>query len=292
MARELNAYATLWMASPNPRGGGSYARLEARVFITEPVVLIAKQVPLPAVTIRELANLEKSHTGKQTWIICGSMTRRHFQAQAELIHDHLKAESDPVEVGEPLPLSPDDLHKLAKDFGDGMPTILSALKFPVTLKAHAKDGTPVEWGRFRRFVKMTAEDSNDPVTVQVTGEVLGDVTVGEVGKVRGALDLGPFPRKRGTQGSLILQTDEKNLDLELDSSRLPEYMKATLSKPKVTTRGHRSWELHVEIPKNAAWGEFPRDDSPVYRDSAVYVKTKDKPPRSIRVPVMGTANDG
>jgi hypothetical protein len=291
MAKELNAYAILWMAPSNPRGGITHARLEARVIISEPVVLIAKLLQLPAVTTRELANLEKENTGKQDWIICGSITRRQFQAQAELIREHLKAESDPVELGQPIPLSPDELRKLAKDSGGQMPTILSALKFPVTLKAQAKDGTPVEWGRFRRFVKMTAEDSSDPVTVEVTGEVLGDVIVGEVGKVRGALDLGPFFRKRGTHGSLMLQTDEKNLDLELDSTRLPEYMKATLSKPK-ETRGHRSWELRVEIPANAAWGEFPRDDNLVYRDSAVYVKTKEKPPRSIRVPVMGTANDG
>jgi hypothetical protein len=290
---EFNAHATMWTGpAGGPYGGNTHARLDARVVVAEPVVLIGKHVTLPAATTRELAYPEKSKTGIQAWIMCGSVTRYHFQVHAELIHEHIKAESDPVEIGEPIPLDADDIRKLAKDFGEQMPTILSGYKVPVTLKARAKDGTPVEWGHYHRSVRMTAEDSSEPVTVVVKGEVLGDVTVGEVGKVRGSLDLGPFPRKRGKEGRVMLQTDEKNLDLELDTSRLPEYVKATLSKPRESTGGHRSWELRVEIPANAAWGEFPRDNSPVYRDSAVYVKTKEKPPRSIRVPVIGTANDG
>ncbi|HZV05880.1 MAG TPA: hypothetical protein VE999_12425 [Gemmataceae bacterium] len=286
--RDLNTHADLWIGQ---RTGTAHARLDARVLIVEPALLIAKQVTLPAVTIRELAYLEKSKAGKQDWIICGSLTRQHFHMKAELMHERIKAESDAVELGEPIPVDSEELRKETEKFGEHMPTILSGFKIPVMVKAHAKDGTPVEWGHFRRYIRMTAEDSNDSVMVEVTGEVLGDVNVGEVGKVRGTLDLGPFPRKRGTHGRIMLRTDERDLDLELDASRLPEYIKASL-KPKEMTRGHRSWELRVEIPPNAASGEFPRNDSPVYRDSAVYVKTKEKLPRSIRVPVMGTANDG
>jgi hypothetical protein len=287
MARKLNTFADLWIGQS---GGVVNARLDAHVLVVDPVVLAMKELTLPAVTTRELEKMEKQKTGQRAWIICGSMTRTHFRVQAELVHENIKPESDPMEVGEPIPLNSADIRKLIEEFGDKMPTILSGYKIPVTLKARAKDGTPAEWGHFTRLVRMTAEEDSNPVTLPVTGQVLGDVTVGEVGKLRGALDLGPFPRDRGTHASIILQTDEKNLDLELDSSRLPDFFKASLSKPEETITGHRLWKLRVEVPPGKARGEFPNANDPVYRDSAVYVKTKGKPPHSIRVPIMGTAN--
>lgn len=286
-ARTLNTFADLWIGQ---RGGAVNARIDARVLVSDPVVIAVREVTLPSVSIRELEYLEKEKTGQRGWIICGSLTRQHVQAQAELLRDGIKPEADPFEVGAPLPLDKADLSKLAKEFGDKMPTILAGLKFPVTLKAHAKDGTPAQWGHFLRNVKMTSEEGAEPVVVPVTGRVLGDVSIGEAGKVRGTLDLGPFPRKRGTNGTVILQTDEKQLQLELDKTRSADYFKATLSEPEETAAGHRLWKLRVEVPPGAAQGEFPRAD-PRYRDSAVYIKTKGKPPHSLRVPIMGTAND-
>jgi hypothetical protein len=288
-ARALNTSADLWIGR---QGGPVNAVLDVHVLVVDPVVLASKELALPAITTRELEYLEKQKTGEQCWIICGSMTRRRFRVQAELMREGIKAESDPFEVGDPIPLNSADMGKLAAEYGEKMPTLLSGFKIPVTLKARAKDGTPVQWGHFTRFIRMSAEEGNEPVAVPVTGEVLGDVVVGEVGKVRGALDLGPFPQKRGTHGSIILQTDEKNLDLELDTPRIPNYLKATLSKPEETVGGHRLWKLRVEVPPGKAQGEFPRADNPLYRDSAVYVKTKGKAAHSIRIPVMGTANNG
>lgn len=286
--KPLHTFADLWIGQ---QGGSVNARLDTRVLVVDPVVLAYKELALPAVTTRQLENLEKQKTGERDWIVCGSMTRKRFHVQAELVHEGIKPESDPLEVGEPIPLNDEDLRKLAKEFGDKLPIILSGYKIPVILKAQAKDGTPAEWGHFTRFIRMTTEEGSEPALVQVTGQVLGEVSIGEAGKVRGAVDLGPFSRNRGTNRTVILQTDEKNLELELDTSRMPEYLKASLSKPQVTGRGHRSWILRVEVPPGAASGEFPRGNDPLYRDSSVYVKTKEKQPHSLRIPVIGTAND-
>jgi hypothetical protein len=288
LARKLSTYADLWIGQP---GGTVNARLDAHVYIMDPVVLPYQEVKLPPVSLRQLENLEKNQTGQQSWIVCGSMTRTRFRIQAELVHENTKAESDPLEIGEPIPLGSGDISKLVKDFPSETPTILSGFKIPVTLKAHAKDGTPAEWGQFTRYVRMTAEGNGESVAVQVTGQVLGDVHVSEVGKVAGALDLGPFPRASGTKGRVILETDEKKLELELDKSRLPEYLRVSLKKLAETGAGHRSWKLEVEVPPNKARGEFPSSNNPLYRDSAVYVKTNGNPPHSIRIPVMGTANE-
>ncbi len=173
-----------------------------------------------------------------------------------------------------------------------MLTIQSGYRIPLTLRAKAKDGTPMDWGHFRRLVRLTSEDEGiEPVEVKVTGEVHGEVTVGDQG--RGTITLGPFRRSRGARGAIALQTDVQNLKLNLDSARLPPYLKVRFPKePEKTANGHRTWLLEVEVPPNTARGDFPRADDPAYRDSAIYVTTEEKPPRSIRIPVIGTANEG
>lgn len=289
ISRKLDTYATLWIGNPS---GTVNTRLDAHVNIVDPVLLAAKELKFPAVTTHELEELEKQNSGQRIWIICGSMTRSHFDIKAELLHEDIKAESDPVEIGAPVPLDKADYRKLAEEHGEKMPTIISGLKIPVTLKARAKDGTPAEWGYFSRYIRMIADGGNESVAVQLDGQVLGAVSISEMGKVRGSLDLGPFPRKRGTQGSINLETDAKDLDLELDTTRLPEFLKASLKKLSETGGGHRVWQLRVVVPPDKARGEFPRPRDPLYRDSAVYVKTKGKPPHSIRIPIMGTANEG
>jgi hypothetical protein len=169
--------------------------------------------------------------------------------------------------------------------------ILSGYKISVTLKDKAKDGTPIEWGSFHRLLRISGDaEGIEPAVVELTGEVEGDVYVGG-GKLGAKIDLGPFLSKRGAQGNITLHTDDKKLDLELDATRLPGYLRAKLGKP-VDTSGHRSWVLYAEIPPNEAHGDFPRSDDPIYRDSAIYVKTKEPQPRSIRVPVLGVANEG
>jgi hypothetical protein len=69
-------------------------------------------------------------------------------------------------------------------------------------------------------------------------------------------------------------------------------VKAKLEGPQKSLGGHRMWVLRVEVPPSAARGEFPRLEDPVFRDSAIYVKTNEQPPRSIRIPVRGVANEG
>jgi hypothetical protein len=287
--KPLTTYANLWMGE---RGSSASARLETRVFIAAPLE-VNKELTIDAVNERDLEKMEK---GKRAWIICTSLTRPYFRLKAELLHERpQEAFSDPVEVGEPIPLKETELRRLETKIKEmHRMTYLSGYRIPVTVRARAKDGTPIEWGRFHRVVQISSDDRGiDPVQVQVSGEVVGDISVG-AGNEGGTINLGPFLRTRGTRGAINLETDERDLDLELDSKRKPKFLNVTLSEPQETA-GHRSWVLRVEVPPNAARGEFPRDDSSDYRDSAIYVKTKSKKAgtslRSIRIPVRGVAND-
>ncbi|HWG41654.1 MAG TPA: hypothetical protein VN688_02630 [Gemmataceae bacterium] len=278
----LILFAELWMGQ---RGGSVSARLDVGVMIAEPME-VNKEISAGIFDIRDL---EK---GKSASIYCWSVTRPSFRIKAEEVHERGKAESDPIELGWPVPLTSAELRGL--EASDKMQpfTLQSGYRIPLTIRAKAQDGTPMDWGHFRRVVRLTREDEDAvPVEVVVTGEVHGDITVGA--KVNGRITLGPFLKSRGARGSILLQTDAQKLDLELDSKRLPPYLKVRFpEKPEETAAGHRMWLVEVEVPPNAASGDFPRADNPVYRDSAIYVKTREDRPRSIRIPVVGTANEG
>ncbi|HTU20045.1 MAG TPA: hypothetical protein VMG10_18415 [Gemmataceae bacterium] len=286
--RQLNTYADLWMGQ---RGGTANARLVANVVIAAPIE-VAKELTIPPVYERDL---DKKPEGQRASIVCFSVTRPTFDIKAELLHERIKPESDPVEVGEPIPLKPEDLPRLENDAAKTMLNAKSGYRIPVTVRSRARDGTPIEWGYFRRTVRLSSSDASiEPVQITIAGEVRGDIEVGG-DKFAGMINLGPFPQSRGAHGSIKLQSDEKGIELKLDAARKPEYLNAALGKPEETGSGVRLWVLRVEVPPGAARGEFPRADNPVYRDSAIYVKTRvvgknQTSERSIRIPVLGVAN--
>jgi hypothetical protein len=278
--RFLNA--DLWM---NQKTGSINAVLEVGTMISEPMV-VARELTIDKFDIRDL---EK---GKRYSIVCYSITRPVFEVRAERASENIKPESDPIEVGQPIPLTDAQLRKLEESKDRHMLRLLSGYRIPIFLHAKAKDNTPFETGHFRRFVKLTSPDEGiEPVEIEVTGFVEGDVKVGGP-KESGSILLGPFPSSRGAKGDITLQTDRPNLDLTLDTTRVPSFVKARLEGPEKTPGDHRMWVLRVEVPPNKADGEFPRPEDPVFRDSAIYVKTNETPPRSIRIPVRGVANAG
>lgn len=285
--KPLITFANLWQG----QRGGSSARLEAGVRIVAPVEA-NKELILAPINDR---NLEKSQQGFRAWIECWSETRSSFAIKGEVVRENGSAESDPVQVGDPVPLSAEEIAERNGKDGQRLPFVRSGYKIPVTIHAKAKDGTPIEWGRFTRIVQLSSSDPTiEPKPVTVTGVVQGNVTVGS-GKTAGGINLGFFYRKNGAHGETVLQTDDRAIDLQLDTSHVADYLKPTLSKARETSPGHRLWQLSVEVPAGEAQGDFPRADNPVYRDSAIYVKTVDvktgKPLRSIRIPVRGVAND-
>ena len=276
--------ADLWM---NLKGGSVDARLEAGAIIADPMEATA-DVSAGNFDVRDL---EK---GKKVWIKCWSVTRPSFHIKAERVLQPNRPEWDSFEVGEPQPMTEADLLRLGSSPQLHMMRVLSGYRIPVTLNAKAKNGIPFEMGHFRRYVKLTSDDAGiEPVEIKISGVVRGAVTVKGNASESGAINLGLFRRSQGKGATVSVQTDVKDLDLELDSTRIPAFLKVDFpKKPDVTDSGHRSWLLRVEVPPDAARGEFPRSDDPVYHDSAIYVKTKETPQRSIRIPVVGTANEG
>jgi hypothetical protein len=187
-----------------------------------------------------------------------------------------------------------DKDKLVKELGGGKGHLLSGYRVPVTVNRASQDGkTPFEQGNFLRWVNLTSSDQGiEPVQVSVQGILKGDVTVG-LQSDEGRVDFGDFDRAKGSRRTMTLQSNRTGLDLELDRTRIPPYVEVRFpDQPEIASSGHRTWILHLAIQPNKARGTFPRRDDPIYRDSAIYVKTKELSPRTIRIPITGTANDG
>jgi hypothetical protein len=176
----------------------------------------------------------------------------------------------------------------------GMRRVLCGYRIPITLQAVSKDGTrPFDLGPFRRWVVLTPNEDEgiEAVRTVVSGEVKGDVIVGSPNDA-GAVTFGVFERQRGARRTVTLQSTVPGLDLKLDPDhKVPDYLDVKLDKAQDGPVGNRTWRLHVEVVPGRARGVFPRDDDPTYRDSAVYLKTLEKTPRTIRIPVSGTANE-
>jgi hypothetical protein len=224
-------------------------------------------------------------------VYCFSATREFIPIKARIKHDNRLPEKDPVEVGPVVECSPEESAELASKTSY---PVRSAYKTTVTLRRTSPNGTmPMEMGAFYRYVEFIPDAAGiEPLESAITGQVLAVVTVGD-GESAGHIQFGPFVRSEGKSLKTLLQSDAPNLELEVDPTRVPVFLDPPkLKLVDVTPSGHRSWELEMQVPPNKAAGRFPNAEDPAYRDSAIYIKTKEKAPRTIRIPVSGVANDG
>jgi hypothetical protein len=159
---------------------------------------------------------------------------------------------------------------------------------PVTLREKAGDRLLLAQGPFRRMLQISLPSEEwDSVSVAFTGEVHGDVTVSDDGRVQ----FGPFKRLRGTSKALLVWSLTPGLRLEVDRQRTAPFLNVQLNEPEKDADGRQTWRLEIRVPAERASGVFPRDNNPDYRDSAVYLKTAGPSARNIRIPVAGLANE-
>jgi hypothetical protein len=237
-----------------------------------------------------LGTLQDRDLPRSTTLRCWSLTRPSFRLEAKVVREKGSAAGDPFVVGTPEPMPEADCRKLVDELK--VRQVRSGYRVPVTLKPKSSDGsTASDLGHFSRVVELSSPDEGiSPLRVQVEGVVLGDVIVGR--GQRGVVEFGSFWGSRGRHEKILLETDVPDLKLQLDEKRIPGFVKAQLGEPETAPSGHRSWTLEVTVLPHRVRGSFPRQDDPEYRDSAVYVKTTGSQARTIRIPLMGTANEG
>jgi hypothetical protein len=250
----------------------------------------------------DLGVLNTSDLPRTVPIVCYSETRDALRIEAEVIHDGRDPAADPVQIGKPVRLGEPELLALemakAEKDKERLSVIRCAYRIDVSLRDVSPDGsTPFELGTFRRFFSLRcAGEEGTTQVVAVIGRVGGEVTVGTSD---GWVRFGPFPSDAGTRPwKITLSSDVPDLDLEVDTSRVPPFLAPPeLGKPEVVPgTNHKVWQLTLRVPPNKAAGPFPDLKVEALRDSAVYIKTihpgdAGKAPRFIRIPLEGVAGD-
>jgi hypothetical protein len=140
----------------------------------------------------------------------------------------------------------------------------------------------MDLGPYVRNIVLTTDLKDvEPVTLAVTGTVLGDIEVGEGDdKTRGRIVFKTFPSRDGAFAAVPVRSTRPGLKLALESTT-PSYLEANL-RERMDKDGGVYWELSVRVPPNRVLGRLPAD-------SAVVLKTATEPPRRIRIPVLGKA---
>lgn len=272
--------AELWQGNPD----GPSQKLEVNVYVVNAISLDEQQQTIGVLTQSELPRTVPFR--------CFSATRNNIKVTVAPVNSRWKPEEDPFAV-ELVPLKAEELKELQDDKRDLPLKILCGYRVNVTLRPQAQDGkTPIEMGVFsRRFEVRSNEEDVEPVQFLVTGTLQGPVTVG-LPDDQGRILFNAFRRDRGTIKEIPLLSDVKGLKLEVDQAHTSAFLEAKLGPPQSFPDGRQSWRLSVRVLPGKTYGNFPRQDDPAFRDSAVYVKMIDgEQTRSIRIPVQGEAQE-
>jgi hypothetical protein len=259
------------------------AHLETRVHILDPL-LAPTDADLGTMALRDLP--------KTIPVYCYSCTRDTLRVQAEIDHEGRSEAADPFKIGQPVRMS--DTECIELQHKANLPYIRAAWRIDVTVLPTSPDGsTPIEYGRFRRFLTVRSPDEGvAPQKTMVSGTVTGPVTVGSR-EDDGSMVFGVFPSRLGFRQQITLQSDEPGLELEVDFKRTPDFLEVKpLEEPHVSPTGHRTWVLKARVLPGKVTGTLPNPADPAFRDSAIYIKTKGDKPRTIRIPVRGSATEG
>jgi hypothetical protein len=240
----------------------------------------------------EIGALEDRQLPYKREMLLFSPTRSSMRVKAQVDHEGRPPQDDPVEIGPVVPATEAEYAALWANMADSKVPVLCAYKVVLTLRDVSASGkVPFELGAFRRYIEFRNEDeAAEPQQTPITGSVESLVRLDAEG---GQVVFGPFPRTKGTEKKVLLESDTPGLELEVDQARTPAFLESPRLEPlDVSSTGHQSWRLTLKVRPDALAGRFPNQADPKLRDSAVYItaREKTKVPRTIRIPVTGAAN--
>ena len=282
--------AELWFDNPTD---GKIATLNVGLFFHEPLRVrnILRVLPLDDEALQK---------GVHESIVVWSSTRKSLRIVATPTLTRGSAQNDPFVVGEPEPLSSEEVAALGEAHNEKSKTmseetrgsVLCAYRIPITLHAMAADGkTPFDIGPFRRFVTISSPDvTNDAKVILVIGRVKSVIGIA-TDEEGGGVNFHDFPGSRGKVEVITLQSRDTDVKLTFDRERTSSFLDATLEPVTSSPTGFLFWTLRAKVLPKMVDGEFPRTKDPLYEDSAIYlnVTSSGKPLRSIRIPALGRA---
>jgi hypothetical protein len=251
-------------------GTTSYHELEVGFTIVPPIL-----IGPDALNVGDLNQGENAEAVFYVW----SATRDTFPAVTSMV-----APDTCIQVSEPRRITGQELTELpAKLIADGAYSFQTRPKCAYEIKvavAEQKGEHQLELGPLGRRIYVNRGEPGEVFTI-LTGTVRGPVKVGEPAD-HDRVDLRVFPAATGAPPRTVRITSTvPGMQLHVDHVK-PDFLQVQLEEIK-SAFSPPSWRLTVAVPPNAAAG-------PLANDSAIYLKTKDKSPRTIRIPVAGNAS--
>jgi hypothetical protein len=276
--------ATLWMGQK----GTVTQRLEVRALFVGPLATRAAQVdPFGD-------NLTPDELPKTYYLACWSPTRTSFRLKVRAAHSRLDPKQNPFEVGEPVPMTEEELK--AVDRGkDHLPApVLSGYRVPLTLRRKSADGSAAfELGRFKQYVELSTDDDPTPLVVRVVGVLTGDLRTRS--PEAGVILFGAFPRTREKEKTVAVEADASATKLTVDG-RTAGFLAVEVPDEPQKAGSRKTWQVKVRVKGSLVSGEFPNESDEQLRDSAVYLKAEypaadENRPSVLRIPVYGLATE-
>jgi hypothetical protein len=203
---------------------------------------------------------------------CWSLTRAGFHLDA-----HAK-DNDPCFECETIAIDPEDVQHLA---GKDAPPIRTAYRVKVTVHSN-RGGRSLDLGPFAHDVEVHSDSQAQfSSVVRVSGAIEGNIRVASESG-RDLINLEDFKSAKGVSKDVTLEADN-DVSLTLES-KAPSYLGVKLNEAPRGANGKKQWLLKVTIPADRADGKMPTE-------SGVVLKTDEKPPRRIRIPVRGHASN-
>ncbi len=250
---------------PSPR---TPIRLELPLNFVPPLLTLGKSIDIGDLGLREERKIN---------FACWSATRGSFSLQAH------EQSNDPCITCTCTPLTADERQALAS-VSKGR--VLAGYYVRVIVRERISESKQMELGSFSRRIVLTSDADVGDEAVELKGVIRGEIAVGAE-EDKGQIHLGSFRARNGISKTVSVRTERADLTLRQEEIRVvPEsldYIKVRLEKEPVASAGSRpGWMLHVRIPPGSPSGKLPEH-------SAILLKIPGDPPRTVRIPITGTA---
>jgi hypothetical protein len=266
----------LWAQKPGEPESRSQANLTRDLEVVPPIMARAADGLSREVRLQTI----DPGTVRAARVLCWSPTRPHFDLKA-VVHQEREDQADPFFTCTARPMTDDEREKLARHLSSQTRLKKVACGYVVTVEARERldEEHRMPLGPYRRRLLLQSHEAGDEAGMDVRGVVHGDVQIGD-DEDRGAVNLGDFRVRDGASKAIILQTGRGDLGLEKEG-QFPGFLEVALGTAEATAGGGQRWRLTVTAPADQQSGPLPPG-------SEVVLRTREKVPRMIHIPVRGT----
>jgi hypothetical protein len=259
-------------------------RVDTRLEILVRLVPVVRALPIPIIeALRGAKDTSIGDLGpneeRVKEFVCWSSVRAGFSLTAE------ESGHDPCFACRCTPLTAEECRSLSTLTQQaGVPIrALSGYRVRVTVHERINDHVQMELGPFSRRIRLKSDPDVEDSFVTLNGVVRSDIAVGSEADEGRIVFKQSIPSRTGKSRVVKVSSPQAGLNLEVQGVEpASNFVKVkSLKEVKLTGIGGSHWELTVEIPPGSPPGKIPEH-------TAVILRISGTPPRSIRIPVVGT----